>query len=145
MYCQSCGTKINEGENYCYNCGKPVNEVKVINEPSTTNKNEGTRTASIVLGILSLVGTFIAIFAPIALILSIIGLVLAIKANKVYKNPAGIILNAIGLFFSFIITSIIALIIIFSYNIIKNDLGNLGNFNISNYIQEYQEEYGDKF
>ena len=139
MYCSNCGTKINEDENYCANCGKVVNEHKPI---TVGNNIEGARTASLVLGILSLVGGFIVIFAPVSLILSIIGLILAIKANKVYKNTAGIIINAIGLFFSFVITSIIALIIYFSYDIIKNDIGN---FNIGNYIDEYEDDYSDKF
>lgn len=143
MYCSSCGSKINEDEKYCTKCGEKVNNTFDVSTEHNINKSaEGYRTASIVLGTLSLVGVFIAIFAPIALILSIIGLILAIKSNKTYKNTAGIILNAIGLFLSFIITSIIALIIMFSYDIIKN---NFNNFNIHEYIEEYQENNGDKF
>ena len=139
MYCSNCGNKINDDENYCANCGKVANEHKPI---TIDNNNEGARSASIVLGILSLIGIFIFIFAPISLILSIIGLILAIKASKVYKNTAGIVINAIGLIFSFIITSIIALIIYFSYDVIKNQINNL---NIGNYIEEYEEVYSDKF
>ena len=137
MYCSNCGAKFNEEENYCANCGKLINEHKPI---TIGNNNEGARSASIVLGILSLVGIFIFIFAPISLILSIIGLILAIKSSKTYKNTAGIVINAISLFLSCIITAIIALIIMFSYNIIKNDFGNIGN-----YIERYQIVNSDKF
>lgn len=145
MYCSNCGAKINDGEKYCTNCGKLISESKPITIDNNKNNNEGTRTASIVLGILSLVGIFIVIFAPISLILSIIGLILAIKSSKTYKNTAGIVLNAVGLFLSFIITVIITLIMIFSYNIIKNDFNGFGDLNINNYIEEYQENSGDKF
>ena len=139
MYCSSCGSKLNQDENYCANCGKLINESKPITMDNNKN-SEGIRSASIVVGILSLVGIFILIFAPISLILSIIGLILAIKSNKTYKNTAGIIINAIGLFISFIITSIIALLIMLSYDIIKNDFGNIGN-----YIEEYQIVNSEKF
>jgi len=145
MYCSNCGAKINDGEKYCTNCGKLISESKPITIDNNKNNNEGTRTASIVLGILSLVGIFIVIFAPISLILSIIGLILAIKSSKTYKNTAGIVLNAVGLFLSFIITVIITLIMIFSYNTIKNDFNGFGDLNINNYIEEYQENSGDKF
>ena len=143
MYCSNCGKELNQNDRYCANCGTKIdNIVDISTEVNVSKSAEGSRTASIVLGILSLVGIFIAIFAPISVVLSIIGLILAIKANKVYKNTAGIVLNSIGLLLSFIITSIIALIIMFSYDIIKN---NFNNFNIHEYIEEYQEESSDKF
>lgn len=142
MYCNQCGGKLLGSEKYCPNCGKLLDANKTI---TIDSNNEGTRSASIILGILSLVGVFIFIFAPVSLILAIIGLILAIKANKVYKNTAGIIINTISLFLSFIITSIIALIVVFSYDIIKNDLNIFNNFDIYNYNHEYKQSNSDKF
>ena len=138
MFCSSCGNKIDNDIRFCPNCGHKINDININNSyVSDIDKSiEGKRTASIVLGILSLVGIFIMIFAPISFILAIIGLILAIRVNKVVKNTAGIVLNAIGLFLSFIIISIIALVLIFSYNIIRNGPVDYGNY-IDNYIEEH--------
>ena len=65
------------------------------------NKSDGKATASLVLGIVSLVFIFFGTFAFIGMILAIIGLVLGISAKK--ENPedgkakAGIVLCIIGL------------------------------------------------
>ncbi len=65
------------------------------------NRSEGKATASLVLGIISLVFIFVGSFAFIGMILAIIGLVLGISAKK--ENPedgkakAGVILSIIGL------------------------------------------------
>lgn len=118
MYCDRCGNRLMGYEKYCPNCGNIIGEkeeVKVVND-NVNKSTEGNRSTSIVLGGLSLGGVFLGIFAPISLILSIIGLVLAIKSNKNSKNTVGIVLNAIGLFLSVVITSIIALIIYFVVN-----------------------------
>ena len=45
------------------------------------------------------------------LILSIIGLIFALKSNKHVKNTPGIILNGIALLLSFVITTVIAFFI----------------------------------
>ena len=140
MFCSSCGHKIDNDIRFCPNCGQKVSEnnINTSYENNIDKSIEGKRTASIVLGILSLVGVFIMIFAPISFILAIIGLILAIRANKVVKNTVGIVLNAIGLFLSFIIIAIIALVLIFSYNIIRNGPVDYGNF-IDNYIEEHSD------
>ncbi|MDD4112657.1 MAG: DUF4190 domain-containing protein [Herbinix sp.] len=65
------------------------------------NKSDGKATASLVLGIVSLVFIFFGTFAFIGMILAIIGLVFGISAKK--ENPedgkakAGIVLCIIGL------------------------------------------------
>ena len=65
------------------------------------NKGNGKATASLVLGIISLVFIFFGTFAFIGMIMAIIGLVLGISAKK--DNPedgkakAGIVLSIIGL------------------------------------------------
>lgn len=65
------------------------------------NNNNGKATASLVLGIVSLVFIFFNVYAFVGLILAIIGLVLGIQAKK--ETPengmakAGIVLSIIGL------------------------------------------------
>ena len=136
MYCQDCGSKIKGNENFCPNCGFKINnQVEVIS--NTIDKTtENRRVASIVLGIISLCGVFFWIFAPIALVISIIGLILAIIANRKVNNSTGIVLNAVGLFLSFVITAVFVLLITFSFNIIRDVWDNT--------YEAYEKyEYGD--
>lgn len=111
MYCTNCGNKCNGG-NFCTRCGNKLEELKVDN--TTMNKgvnnkvvvkeeNSGLKTASIVLGILGIVGSLMIVFFPVSFILSLIGLILGIVATKKVKNVVGIILNSVGLFLSIII------------------------------------------
>ncbi len=127
MHCEKCGTQLKGNENFCFKCG---NEIKNTNSPITISKtSNGKKTASIVLGIVSLVGIFLIIFSPISFIISLIGLIIGIIANKEVSNVAGIVLNAIGLFLSLIVTAIIALIFIIIINVSKNvDTNNIRNF-----------------
>ena len=114
MYCCNCGEKSN-GENYCFNCGNKLNSVITNNNVSNGN-SDGLRTASIVLGIIGIIGNVLIVFFPITFILSLIGLILGINANKKERNVLGIVLNSIGLFLS---TCIIAFFV-FLFNIIIN-------------------------
>lgn len=65
------------------------------------NRSSGKATASLVLGIISIVFIFFNVYAFIGIILAIIGLVLGIQAKK--DNPqdgkatAGVVLSIIGL------------------------------------------------
>ena len=112
MYCSKCGNKLIESDKYCANCGNKIDNINNSFAVPSTNGDNG-RTASIVLGILSLIGVFMFIFSPISLILSIIGLVLAIRSNKISNNTVGIVMNGISLFLSFMLTLFIGLIIYF--------------------------------
>ena len=106
FFCENCGNKIDNNNNFCVNCGNKINRV---NNNSINFKNEesnGLKIASIVLGSISIVG---CIFFPISIILSIIGLILGIIATKKGKNMLGIILNVIGLLLSMLIIFIIVL------------------------------------
>ena len=128
MYCHNCNNRLYGTENYCPNCGvslKEENKAIVDNSNTVDNSTEGSRSASIVLGGLSLGGVFLGIFAPISLILSIIGLVLAIKANKNVKNTIGIVLNGIGLFLSALITIFIILVIYFAIQVGTNTIPDI--------------------
>lgn len=119
MNCKNCGNPLKENQNFCSACGSKV-EVKptITDQPQTieqtpqptqevvattqttptvnTPVSEGLGTASLVLGIISLVLTFVISFfiLPVA----IIGLVLGIiNKRKKGKKIAGIILNAIAI------------------------------------------------
>lgn len=139
MYCNKCGTRLNMGDKFCPGCGSVVENQgyngTVTNNNPTVSK-DGNKTASIVLGILGLGGSLLVIFSPVALILSIIGLVLAIKANKNTDNIAGIVLNAIGLFFSVIIVAVIGLIIYIAVNTTEDDSSK----DLWDYLNEYNED-----
>ena len=108
MQCSNCQNKLKGSEKFCPECGTKVN--KEIIYPTDTS-TENIRSASILLGIMSIVGVCLFIFAPVSLILSIIGLVFALKSNKHVKNTPGIILNGIALLLSFVITTVIAFFI----------------------------------
>ena len=103
MYCQKCGNQNDNGVNFCTKCGSSLTEESKKNE---TKKKEGLGTASLVLGIISLVLSFTCIiFLPIFLVLplALIGLILGI-VNKAKKGRkfAGIILNTLALIISII-------------------------------------------
>ena len=128
MYCGKCGEKIMPNDEFCPKCGHKVPGAKeAITEETPSN---GAKTASIILGIISLVGVFFIILAPVSLILAIIGLILGIKANKEVNNTAGIVLNSVGGFISLIITTIVCLLIYFV---------NIGWDSISNIINDVWE------
>ncbi|MBE5967656.1 MAG: hypothetical protein E7255_11950 [Lachnospiraceae bacterium] len=65
------------------------------------NGNNGKATASLVLGIISLVFIFFGTYAFLGIILAIIGLVLGIQAKKEDPNDskarAGVVLSIVGL------------------------------------------------
>lgn len=128
MYCHNCSNRLFGTEKYCPECGTPVSKEyenkKVIDVSEDSGvSTENSRSASVALGIISLVGVTFGIFAPITLVLSIIGLVLAIKSNRNVKNTVGIVLNSIALFLSFIVTSFIAFVIMIFIGIF-DDLPN---------------------
>ncbi|NLP35113.1 MAG: hypothetical protein GX359_07960 [Clostridiales bacterium] len=65
------------------------------------NRSNGKATASLVLGIISLVFIFFGTYAFLGIILAIIGLILGIQAKKENPNDgkakAGVVLSIIGL------------------------------------------------
>jgi len=88
MYCKNCGTENEKETKYCVKCGKELSK-----------KSEGLGTASMIIGIISIVLSFI--ITVITLPLSITGLVLGIvNKAKGGKKISGIILNAISIFLS---------------------------------------------
>lgn len=107
IYCSRCGNKNEQNTKYCSKCGNrlEINEIQEnINVP--IQKKEGLATASLIIGIISLVFSFVLniFILPLAIIGLILGIVNKIKKGKKF---AGIILNAVA-----IIVSIIMIIII---------------------------------
>lgn len=118
MYCSNCGEKIIENNTFCTSCG---NRYHIV----VDKKDSGKKIASIVLGC---IGTFLAlqfVFAPISLILTIIGLIIGIIASKRENNTLGIIVNVIGLILSILCICVFMLIIIiFRYDGYNDDYYN---------------------
>ena len=99
-FCENCGKEIGNLDKHCSHCGKKVNNESVPVKKSSNM--EGLGTASMVIGIISLVFSFIInIFIfPVA----VIGLILGIisKAHK-GKRISGIVLNIIAIVFSILV------------------------------------------
>lgn len=154
MYCTKCGRRL-EGENAtCTFC----------NQITTPKGNSSDlKTASIVLGIISIVTAVTFLFAILGVILSIIGLILAICALKKVNNASGITLNIVGGVLS-LINVIILLRIIFLFiqtfgngiDFINNEYTSgkrnglldefyneiLENFNLDS-VNDFYEEYNN--
>jgi|GEM_PF-4857015 len=99
MFCKNCGRELKDDAKFCDNCGAKVVFKHANNDDDENEKPEcdGKVTIAFVLGISSLaVWTLPVIGLPI----SIIGLVLGVKSNKVKLHTAAIILNIIGLVLS---------------------------------------------
>ena len=99
-FCENCGKEIDKLDKHCSHCGK-----KVINEPIATGNSsnmDGLGTASMVIGIISLVLSFVIniFIIPVALIGLILGII-----SKVHKGKkiSGIILNIIAMLVSILV------------------------------------------
>lgn len=98
MHCNNCGEEIKNNGKFCTNCGTEVGK-----------KDEGLGTASMVIGIISLVLTFFINLATLPL--SITGLILGIvNKSKKGKKVSGIILNAVSIVLSIIIFFILIVV-----------------------------------
>ena len=134
MYCPKCGEKNEEGVKYCCKCGALLNEKE-------KNKKESLGTASLVIGIISLILSFTCIvFIPlfITIPLSIIGLVLGIvnKAKK-GKKISGIILNILAFIIS-IICFIISIVLIGAF--IDETSDNIDTDKFKNSLNQFYNE-----
>ena len=139
MYCEKCGKEMKDNQQFCTNCGNQI-----------TNNNESLGTASMVIGIISLILTFI--FSVMTLPLSITGLILGIinKAKK-GKKISGIILNGISIVLSFVIIFILIVLgfsfIEFIFNTIldspkvRKEINNIYNDINKDYNDDYNYDY----
>ncbi len=107
-FCEECGQKLLKNDKFCPKCGKKQTEEKVVvNAPKNTevkktkSSADGLGTASMVLGIISLIFSFI--FTIFLFPVYLIGLILGIvsKANH-GKRISGIILNSLAIVISII-------------------------------------------
>ena len=122
MYCSNCGTK-NLGNVFCTNCGNRLDNISCNTMVKQSNKNS-LKTASIVLGIIAIIGSVMIIFSPVSLILSIIGLILSIVTTKNDKNVLGIVFNMVGLVLSIGILFLMRLFIIWAIELPDESLDN---------------------
>ena len=129
MYCTECGAKNEKESKFCSSCGNKLESTKttkkttkteeVKEEPKgvntgvtidnkpvqlVTEEKDGKGIASIILGAISLFFQFLPI--------PIVGLVLGLKTKDKSTKTPGIVLNAIGLFLSIIVTIIVVISII---------------------------------
>lgn len=124
MYCSKCGTQNKLENNFCEACGSPLDKTSLSNNnysyPISVNqdKNDGLGVGSVCLGVFTIMFFWLI---PLAIPTGITGLVLGNK-SKVKKgtSTAGIILNTIGLAFTFIIVAIIIALIMFGIDIIES-------------------------
>ena len=131
MYCSNCGEQRVNNFAYCQKCGSKFEEVK-----TTNNSSSDSKTVSIIFGIIGIAGSILIVFIPIAFVLSLIGLILAIISNKKEKNTTGIVLNIIGLFLSIAITCLFIWIISIGANWIS-DIYNKNEFEYQDYLEKF--------
>lgn len=109
MFCNNCGSQVEEGTAFCPNCGAATNPAPAANTTVSGTSN-GMATAALVCGIFSLViGVIGSIMfgvwgAVVALVLGIVAVVLGVNAKKTTNNDskasAGFICGLIGLIVS---------------------------------------------
>ena len=122
-FCEYCGEKINEGDIYCLKCGKKQNVIGQTNVKKTDT--EGLATASLVLGIISLVLSFIInIFIfPLALV----GLILGIVGKVHGKKCSGIVLNVISMIVAVLVFIFWIVLLVYFIDDYDNSNNNYGN------------------
>lgn len=124
MYCTNCGNKIdNKNDNFCTNCGvrleKLDNDLANVSSVSSNNVN-GINIVAIILGVLGIMGSLTFVFAPMSLILSIIGLVLGFSILKKEKNFIPLLITSIGTVLSLIVTVILIFICVNIINMVND-------------------------
>lgn len=128
MFCNQCGTQVNDGQAFCPNCGAPMGAGQTNAAPQMNSMPNSmpyqqqapmggmpggntNNTIAIILGIVSIVLAvlggilFGAIAALLGLVAGVVGLVLSINARKATNNAQGtpaFICSLIGLIFSVI-------------------------------------------
>lgn len=102
MYCPKCGNDNPNGSTFCQSCGAPMGN----QAPAPAGNGKGMAAAALVLGILSCILWWIPYVSIFALIMSIAGLVLGVKARKEMDPQnrglatAGMVLCIIGVVLS---------------------------------------------
>ena len=114
MICPKCNHDNPNDATFCQSCGEPMNEQKLQQSQDNNNSasqpvpGKGNAIAAMVLGIIGCVFCWWGVVNIISLALSIVGLILAIKARKEMVGgvpgrgmaTAGLVLSIIGLVLS---------------------------------------------
>lgn len=129
MKCKYCNSDIKEDTKFCPSCGRSVSDIKVSNTLAI---------ASLVLGVLSIIGGFTTLIIPI------VGLILGLcQKEKCTERTIGITLNSIGIVLALLLGGVVVSLFSIFNNIVKN--GNFDDirkkYNID-YIEKYEDLYG---
>lgn len=139
MYCSNCGKKIDSGNTFCTGCGFKLGNIgNMNNRVKSQEEVSGLKIASIILGVLGIIGSLTWIFSPISIIIALVGLILGIVATKKVKNAVGIILSSVGLGLSLIMILLLVLVFRSTFDIISG-------YEEESYYDDYYNNYYEKF
>lgn len=161
MYCNKCGTKLEESQKFCTECGMRVEEKKEENRNSNGTATTNTKTngikptaasvnterkrvnafsiTALILGILSIGTCFLwCLSIPLGIMGIIFGLIGSKTSGKM-RFDYRVLLNIIGILLSIII---IALLLLFGilFDSKKNEIIKEESFSSSYYTVTYQED-----
>ena len=158
-YCDSCGNEIKKDELYCSKCGtkitketkktalkeskKKVESKEVLpSEDTRNNVSKEDHAGSLTLGIISIILAFTFIGAPIALVLSIIGLILVAKTKtKSGMRTGSLVVNIIGIVLGFFITCLLIFGLVLAFKLPDY---NYNYDNIEEKVDSYLEDTIEK-
>ena len=117
MFCENCGTKARANENFCEQCGTKMekkyatqvnnNQINMQNQMnSNENKWDGLKIASLVIGIIAILLSWLNLMI---LPLAIVGLILGLITKTKRKMHAGTILNIIAIVLAIVIFTLFAI------------------------------------
>lgn len=156
MFCRNCGKNLNSGQMFCGNCGTKIENQNNVNSfgqytqgnyninnqsnlESSNNKKSGLSITSLILGIVSILLSFLLniFIIPVAILGLILGL---IDKKKSRMKITGIILNSLGIVFPIIIL-IIGGVLINSF--INLELNSGGVYEGNGYNIEYDSNWSE--
>lgn len=136
MHCNKCGAEVKEGEKFCTKCGAELVVQNNVQSTPQNNNSDSKATASLVLGIISIV------VPCVGFITALVGLILGIVSKeRSGKRTAGIIVNAIAL-----LLIIISTILLFFFGVIgSRAVTKAVEDEWNNTIDKYESEFENTF
>lgn len=112
-FCPQCGTTVQDDQTFCPNCGTRVEALEASADsgchqpftPPVSNNGQSLSIASLVLGVLGVIGVFIPLVWYLAAICAILGIILGAKGRQMSITftgsasglaTAGLVLGIIG-------------------------------------------------